>query len=126
MITVFYDGICGICRREIVYYKRIAPVGAFEWVDITVDKLSMENLGICYADGLKLLHAQDAQGNLNVGVDAFVLIWRQIPRWRILATIVSLPIIRTVANIVYRAFATWRFNRLVHCQIVSKSQEKKK
>jgi predicted DCC family thiol-disulfide oxidoreductase YuxK len=29
MITVFYDGKCGLCRREIEYYKRIALEGIF-------------------------------------------------------------------------------------------------
>lgn len=114
MIRVFYDGKCGLCRREIEHYKRIAPVGVFDWVDITVDASSLEKLGIAYADGLKLLNAQDAQGKLHVGVDAFILIWRQIPRWRVLASIVGAGFIRRVANIAYRAFAAWRFNRLDH------------
>ena len=34
MITVFYDGQCGLCRGEIDYYRRIAPSGLFDWVDI--------------------------------------------------------------------------------------------
>jgi len=123
MIAVFYDGKCGLCRREIEYYKRIARVGVFDWVDITVDASVTQKLGISYADGLKLLHAQDLQGKLHVGVDAFLLIWKQIPCWRILARIVSFPIIRPVANIAYRVFAAWRFNRLAHCQIALKAND---
>ena len=123
MIRVFYDGKCGLCRREIEHYKRIAPVGVFDWVDIKVDASSLEKLSIAYADGLKLLHAQDAQGKLHVGVDAFILIWRQIPRWRVLVSIVGAGFIRPVANIAYRAFAAWRFNRLSHCQIAIKAYD---
>ena len=123
MIRVFYDGKCGLCRREIEHYKRIAPEGVFDWVDITVDASSLERLGVAYADGLKLLHAQDVQGNLHVGVDAFILIWRQIPRWRVLASLVGAGFIRPVAGMAYRAFATWRFNRLSHCQIAIKADD---
>lgn len=123
MITVFYDGKCGLCRREIEHYKRIAPVGAFNWQDITLDMSAAQKLGISYADGLKLLHALDAQGKLHVGVDAFLLIWRQIPRWRVLATIVAAPLIRPIANITYRAFAAWRFSRLLHCQMAIKADD---
>lgn len=119
MITVFYDGKCGLCRREIEHYKRIAPAGVFEWVDITVDASVIQNLGISYADGLKLLHAQDESGKLHLGIDAFLLIWRQIPRWRILAIIVATPFIRPIANSAYCAFAAWRFKRLSHCQIAT-------
>ncbi len=123
MITVFYDGKCGLCRREIEYYKRIAPEGIFDWQDITIDTSSLEILGVAYTDGLKQLHAQDLQGKLHGGVDAFILIWRQIPRWRILAKIVAIPFIYPIANISYRAFAAWRFSRLSHCQITIKADD---
>jgi predicted DCC family thiol-disulfide oxidoreductase YuxK len=122
-ITVFYDGKCGLCRREIEHYKRIAPVDVFDWVDITVDSSSLERLGVAYADGLKLLHAQDSQGKLYVGVDAFILIWKQISRWRVLAYIVGAGFIRPTAGIAYSAFAAWRFNRLAHCQIATKADD---
>lgn len=122
MIRVFYDGKCGLCRREIEYYKRVAPSDVFEWVDITADSSVIQQIGISYADGLKLLHAEDSQGELHVGIDAFLLIWQQIRHWRMLAKIVSFPIILHVANIAYRAFAAWRFNRLAHyCQIALKA-----
>lgn len=124
MSTIFYDGKCGLCRREIEHYKRIAPVGVFAWVDITVDPSVTQTIGISYANGLKLLHAQDAQGKLHVGVDAFLLIWQQIPRWRILAVMVALPLIRPLANSAYRVFAAWRFNRLTHCQLAVRLEDK--
>jgi len=117
MITVFYDGKCGLCRREIEHYKRIVPMNVFIWEDITIDASVVEALGIAYSDGLKLLHAQDKDGRLYVGVDAFLLIWRQIPRWQMLAAVVDFPLIRPLANTIYRVFAAWRFNRLSHCQI---------
>jgi predicted DCC family thiol-disulfide oxidoreductase YuxK len=123
MIKVFYDGKCGLCRREIEHYKSIAPQFVFNWVDITVDKSALEKLGINYVDGLKLLHAKDEHGDLQVGVDAFLLIWRQIPRWRILAKIVGFPGIRFMMNLAYKTFAVWRFNRLAHCQIAIKKTD---
>ena len=30
MITVFYDGKCGLCSKEIKYYRRIAISGVFD------------------------------------------------------------------------------------------------
>ena len=127
MITVFYDGKCGLCRREIGYYKRIAPKNTFDWVDITVDRTAVKKLGISYADSLKLFHVQDQKGQLHVGVDGFILIWQQIPGWRLLAKAFEMPFVRPVANKAYDLFAEWRFKRLTHCQIAAqeeKSQEK--
>ena len=117
MITVYYDGKCGLCRREINHYKRVAPSGVFNWQDITVNPSVVQEIGISYADGLKLLHARDKHGRVHVGVDAFLLIWRHINRWHMLAKLVDSPLIRPLANSAYRIFAMWRFKRLSHCQI---------
>ncbi|MBA4275008.1 MAG: DUF393 domain-containing protein [Alphaproteobacteria bacterium] len=125
MITVFYDGKCGLCRREIAHYKKTAPEGVFDWVDITTDTTLLEQRGISYTDALKRLHVVDAQGKLHVGVGAFSIIWQQMPRWRILAAIVSAPIIRSLAQMLYDAFARWRFNRLSHCKVTGQFTQEK-
>lgn len=117
MIVVFYDGQCGLCRREIAHYRRIAPAGVFDWQDITVDAAGLERFGISYADGLRLLHSLDEKGRLHIGVDAFLLIWRQLPRWRILAASVALPMVRPLVGRAYALFAAWRYQRLPHCPL---------
>jgi len=112
MITVFYDGKCGLCRREIAHYIRIAPQAIFEWVDITVTPESFTTLGHAVNDGLKALHVRDTAGTMHVGVAGFITIWQQLPRWRMLAWLVGLPIISPVAQRLYSAFAAWRFKKL--------------
>jgi predicted DCC family thiol-disulfide oxidoreductase YuxK len=57
-------------------------------------------------------------------VDAFIIIWKNLSYWKILARIVSIPIIRQIVNITYRAFANWRFNRLTHCILAKKNDDK--
>lgn len=117
MITVFYDGQCGLCAKEINHYRNIAPKGHFYWQDIMESSSTLELMGVSLADGLMELHALDNAGNLHKGVDAFLLIWRHIPKWRVLASVVALPLIRPVAGLVYKGFARWRFKRLAHCQL---------
>lgn len=124
MVTVFYDGQCGLCSKEINHYRKIAAEGVFDWQDLTEDVSKLEAYGVSYADGLRFLHATDEQGKLHVGVDAFVLIWKQLKRWRLLARLVSLPVIYPLADLVYRVFARWRFNRLKYCQLAAKQELK--
>jgi len=112
MITVFYDGKCGMCRREIEHYKRVAPMGVFEWVDITTNPKPFTNLGFAVGDGLRALHVRDSAQKMHIGVEAFIVIWRQIPRWKILALLGNLPLIKPMAKIAYNCFANWRFKRL--------------
>lgn len=123
MITVFYDGKCSLCAKEINHYRKIAPVGIFNWQDITTSADERKKAGISLSEGLKLLHAKDEEGLMHVGVDAFILIWRQLKRWRFLAFFVGLPIIRQVATIFYHSFANWRFKRLAHCQLAAQQEQ---
>ena len=119
MITIYYDGKCGLCSREITYYKRIAPSGLFDWADIAHDPAALQVLNISQADALRRLHGVDDAGRLYVGVEAFILIWRQLSYWRVLGLIVNLPVIKQVAGWAYNRFADYRFSRLDHCQIAA-------
>ena len=117
MITVFYDGKCSLCAREIAYYQRIAPKTRFIWDDITQVESHFIELGYTRKAGLMKLHALDDDNKLHVGVDAFILIWRQLPKWHLLAKLIKIPIFYPMASIAYNAFAKWRFKRLKHCDI---------
>ena len=123
MITVFYDGQCGLCSKEIDYYRRIAPNGVFDWQDITESADDLNKEGVSLSEGLKHLHAKDNSGQIYIGVDAFTLIWKQLKRWRVLAVLVGLPLIRPSASYAYRMFANWRFKRLDHCQLAAQLKE---
>ncbi len=123
MITVFYDGKCGLCSKEINHYKKIAPKGVFDWQDITESTEALTPYGITLAEGLKYLHVRDEKGAMHIGVDAFILIWRQLARWRVVAFFVALPLIHPLAKLAYRAFANQRFNRLEHCQLAAKQDD---
>jgi predicted DCC family thiol-disulfide oxidoreductase YuxK len=124
MIKVFYDGKCNLCSKEISYYRRISPSGIFDWIDIHLMNSGFVNAGIKVSDALKILHVIDNNNTLHIGIDAFIIIWSNLSYWKILARIVSIPIIRKVANIAYRAFANLRFNRLNHC-ILAKNNDYK-
>lgn len=112
MITVFYDGKCGLCRREIAHYRQIAPAGRFDWVDITTTPKPFTALGLRVEDGLRVLHARDGSGRLHRGVDAFIAIWSGLPRWWVLGRLGTLPLIHPLLIFAYRRFADWRFKRL--------------
>ena len=121
--TVFYDGKCGLCSKEINYYKRIAPAGVFTWRDVARSPDDLEKEGISQADGLRLLHAKDEAGRMHVGVDAFILIWSRLAgQWRLAALYVSFPPVKLAARVAYRVFANWRFKRLDHCQLALKKK----
>ena len=125
MITVYYDGKCGLCRREIEHYKKIQPPGVFGWIDLTEKPDALQAYNISPADALMYLHVLDENGTLHVGFPAFLVIWRGLGGfWSGLAGVMRLPGVRHVAGWGYKHFAHWRFKRLDHCQAASGAPEK--
>ncbi|MCE2517157.1 MAG: DUF393 domain-containing protein [Alphaproteobacteria bacterium] len=117
MITVYFDGKCGLCSKEIRYYQGIAPGEVFIWHDIATDPAPLDEFGVDQASALRWLHARDSAGNWHIGVAAFTLIWRHLPYWRWLAPVVELPVVLPIAQWGYNRFADYRFARLPHCQV---------
>jgi predicted DCC family thiol-disulfide oxidoreductase YuxK len=124
MISVFFDGNCNLCSKEINYYQRIAPKNTFNWVDITKTPGELDKFEIKLSDGLRLMHVADSNGNIFTGVDAFIIMWKQIKYWKFLGLFVSLPIVKQIANLLYQYFADWRFNRYEHCLIAQENEKR--
>ncbi|MGA1695897.1 MAG: thiol-disulfide oxidoreductase DCC family protein, partial [Arenicellales bacterium] len=82
MISIFFDGKCSLCRREIRHYQKVAPPDTFRWVDVTSNPLVLEELGISQVQALRALHARTEAGVVSTGVDAFIVLWGALPRWR--------------------------------------------
>ena len=124
VISVFFDGKCNLCSKEINYYRRIAPKNTFNWVDITKTPGELDRFEIKLSDGLRLMHVADSRGNIFTGVDAFIIMWKQIKYWKFLGLFVSLPIVKQIANLLYQYFADWRFNRYEHCLIAQENEKR--
>lgn len=124
VISVFFDGKCNLCSKEINYYRRIAPKNTFNWVDITKTPGELDKFEIKLSDGLRLMHVADSRGNIFTGVDAFIIMWKQIKYWKFLGLFVSLPIVKQIANLLYQYFADWRFNRYEHCLIAQENEKR--
>ena len=126
-VSVFYDGKCGLCHKEISHYKKIAPRDTFQWQDITECDKQLAERGVSLADGLRLLHTVDQQGKMHVGVDSFILIWKHLHffPWGLLANVVSVYPVKKVAEILYKFFAQKRFDKLDHCQMAARKDTSK-
>ena len=117
LVTVYYDGICKMCSKEISYYKKIAPPRCFEWVDIARNGNALKSYNVSQQDALLYIHVKDASGKLHIGVDAFRLIWSLLPNWRWLSILLKFSPIHYVAEKLYKMFAKNRFQRSNHCKI---------
>jgi predicted DCC family thiol-disulfide oxidoreductase YuxK len=111
ILTTFFDGGCPLCRREIAHYRQLDRRGAIRWVDILDDRGALEEAGIDRETAMRRLHVAEADGTIRTGVPAFVAIWRRLPGYRYLATLVDgLGLVRPL-DLVYGRFADWRLKR---------------
>jgi predicted DCC family thiol-disulfide oxidoreductase YuxK len=109
--TVFYDGACPLCRREIAHYRRIDRSQRLRWVDAATEVARLAAHGIDLERAMAELHVLDGNGGWHRGVDAFLVIWSRLPAYRWLARLVSVRGLRTPLGFAYRHFAAWRYRR---------------
>ncbi len=117
--VIFYDGSCGLCRREIAHYRRLDRDHLIDWVDIVTQPQRLASMGVDYPDAMAVLHGQDNHGRLVTGVASFMLIWHRLPGYRWLARLLAFFHLLPSLQWVYLHFARWRFNRRMRkgCQL---------
>jgi predicted DCC family thiol-disulfide oxidoreductase YuxK len=119
VISVFYDGKCGLCAREIAYFKKRRPKTSIAWHDIARHPESLGARDVSQSEALMFMRVESADGRLHSGVDAFIVMWGQFRGWALIARLLALPGIKTLAAKAYRLFARRRFSRHTHCRLAA-------
>ncbi|WP_332876111.1 thiol-disulfide oxidoreductase DCC family protein [Massilia sp. S19_KUP03_FR1] len=101
--TVFFDGSCPLCRREISVYQRATPLAPVAWVDVSASDTAALGGRPC-ADLMARFHVQTGDGVMLSGAAAFIALWSLFPGWRWLAKFGALPGMGAVLEVMYRLF----------------------
>lgn len=107
MPTIFYNGSCPVCRREIDHYRRKAERAevAFDWRDVSRNPGALREAGLEPETARRRLHAMDADGRLIAGIPAFRAIWARLPGFRWLARLTRWPLVGPLAGYAYELLA---------------------
>lgn len=102
-MKVIYNDTCPICSREVAIYKREAEA---EGCPITFEGLGADLAahGLDRESAARAFHVV-RDGEMLAGLDAFLALWRTLPRWRWAARLIDRPVIRPVARLVYDRLA---------------------
>lgn len=106
--TLFYDGACPLCRREMNTLAKLSE-GRLSLVDIHSLKELPAN--VSRHDLLRVLHLQKADGQWLRGADANVAAWQTTPRGKWLRWM-RWPGVRWLVDTVYSWWAKRRYDRL--------------
>jgi len=106
-ITVYYDASCPKCVKDRQNYERMAGEAGNDvcWMDITDRDDELRELGIDPRLALTELHLRDKQGRILSEIDAYILLMQRVPRLRIIAWLIALPVIRPLV--------AWLYHRMV-------------
>ena len=111
MIKVLFNDSCSICSKEINHYKSID--NNINWIDINDLKLSYQLTGRSHKELLRRLHVIK-DNEVYSGVRAFAIMWLNIPKYKWLANLVSLPIIYHVSVVLYEIIAFFLYLKNKH------------
>ena len=109
--TVFFDGSCPLCRREIAHYRRSRHADRFAWVDLSCDQATLEVHGLSRQKAMERLHVLDASGNWQIGAWAFAELWSHLPGYRVLASLLRHTGLLPPLDRLYNVFARQRSRR---------------
>jgi len=107
-LTVFFDGACPICDREIALMKRLDRRRQLEFCDFSAQEYDAASSGFATEDLGAVIHARWADGSVITGVDVFRAMWDAVG----LGVLTKLSRLSLVEPLVLRAYAWFARNRL--------------
>ena len=98
--TIWYDGACPLCTREIAWMRRLDRRGRLNFIDVSNEDTS------CPANRAEMLarfHAEE-EGKIVTGAAAFAAMWRQIPLLRPIGLAARNRMVLALLETTYRGY----------------------
>ena len=102
-MKVYFNNSCKICKAEIDLYKK-EKIEEIDWVDITNNELAEQETSKDSKQLLRRLHIKDGE-KIFGGAEAFLLLWKKMPKYKFLYKFFKLPIIFTIFKYGYEIIA---------------------
>ena len=102
-MKVFFNNSCKICRSEINLYKK-ENIKDIDWIDITNNSDAEKETSRNDKELLRWLHVKE-NGKIIEGAEAFLYVWKKIPKYKFLYKFFKLPIIFSIFKYGYEIVA---------------------
>ena len=99
---VYFNNSCSVCRMEINHYKKFNK--KLGWIDVTNNKEAQKETAKSSAELIRRLHVEQ-DGKIYQGIDAFLIVWSRLPKYRWLYKLVKTPGIYHASYIAYECLA---------------------
>ena len=102
-MKVYFNNSCKICKAEIDLYKK-QKIKEIDWIDITNNKLAEKETFKSDKELLRRLHVVENEKVIE-GAEAFLILWKKMPKYEFLYKFFKLPIIFNIFNFGYEIIA---------------------
>ncbi len=102
-MKVYFNNSCKICKAEIDLYKK-EKIEEIDWVDITNNETAERETSKNSKELLRRLHVKEGEKILQ-GAEAFLILWKKIPKYRFLYSFLKLPVIFNLFSLGYEIIA---------------------
>jgi len=101
--SVYYNGACPVCRTEMSHYARRCQAAAVPvtFIDSSMRHDNLAEYGLRREHLERRVYLKAANGQVLSGVAALTALWAQTPGYQWLSRLVSLPLLRPVAEALY-------------------------
>ena len=117
-MKVYFNNSCKICRSEINLYKK-ENIQEIDWIDITNNSAAEKETYKKDKDLLRRLHVKDGKKIIS-GAEAFLYVWKKIPKYKFLYNFFKLPVIfqiQKISNNFVSKFKKcknyWKFKKII-------------
>ncbi len=107
-LTLYYDGQCAFCTREVARLAGWDRAGQLAFVDIAQAGFDPSHLGAGMAELNRQMHSQTAQGRVLVGIDSMLAAYQLVGRGALVWPLRA-PLLRPLLSCMYRLFARHRY-----------------
>ena len=104
LLTLYFDGGCPVCTREISFYQRRRGAERIRWVNLAQCEDSDLGSDLSREAATARLHARCPDGHLVSGARAFAALWQTLPAFFLAGRVAALPGIVQGLEWGYRGF----------------------
>ena len=122
-LTIFFDGLCGLCYFEIKHLMKLDTRGAIAFEDINSEDFEARFKPLNRETANAVLHGRLASGELIRGLDVSCLAWKLVGKGHWVAWL-RWPVMKIATDWAYRLFARNRrwiskliSNQKTYCEI---------
>ena len=109
--AIFIDGGCGMCSREASWLRRLDQGrGRLVLHDIVAPTFDPSAFGIDLHDAMRTIHGRYPDGRIVTGLEVFRAAYDAVGYGWLWAP-TGWPVIKPIADALYRVFARYRYRR---------------